>query len=135
MKREQRRLRKECVYDTVAVVVLGSTQITADDRPLLDALEAKYSALVQLLFTHVLRLEHGHSFLKLPEPDRNKLIGKKAAEMDHYVQEGNAEALYKLIDNFPKQIVNLRWSISGQIVTVILRASSLEDTVVNNYTF
>lgn len=64
LKKEQRRLRKECVYDTVAVVVLGATQITADDKPLLEALEAKYTALQQLLFTHVLRLEHGHSFLK-----------------------------------------------------------------------
>ena len=108
LKKEQRRLRKECVYDTVAVVVLGATQVTAEDRPLLEALEAKYAALVQLLFTHVLRLEHGHSFLKLPEPDRNKLIAKKTTEMDKLVQEGNAEALYKLIDKFPKARANLR---------------------------
>ena len=64
VRKEQRRLRKESVYDTLAEVVLGSVQITDDDRPLLDALHAKYAALVQLLFTHLLHIEHGISFFK-----------------------------------------------------------------------
>ena len=64
VRKEQRRLRKESVYDTLAQVVLGSLQLTEDDRPLLDALHAKYAALVQLLFTHLLHIEHGVSFFK-----------------------------------------------------------------------
>lgn len=56
--------RRERVYDIIATVAMGTVQWTQDERPLVKAVEEKYEQLRQVVFSHVLALEHGLSWFR-----------------------------------------------------------------------
>ena len=58
--------RVEEHYDNIAAVLLGTFESSEEERPYLEALDAKYEALRTLLLTHQLRMEHGVGWDRYP---------------------------------------------------------------------
>lgn len=55
----ERSSRKEEQLDTLARVLLGVFEMAEDEKPFIEALDAKYDALRHVLLLHALRAEYG----------------------------------------------------------------------------
>ena len=59
MKLQARQARKEEHFDCMAAVILGSFELTDDEKMYIAALEEKYDALRMVMLRHCLKLEIG----------------------------------------------------------------------------
>ena len=65
MKLQARQARKEEHCDCMAAVILGSFELTDDEKMYIAALEEKYDALRMVMLRHCLKLEIGLAWERL----------------------------------------------------------------------
>ncbi|OWF34681.1 hypothetical protein KP79_PYT11450 [Mizuhopecten yessoensis] len=105
---KENKARVQEHFENVAFVILGKVEIREEDQDYMSALEKKYNAIREKVFTMALRDQYGSEWKRLADDKKKEEIRQKRREEKRLRGEGMYEDMESLIGPKSKTLPSLR---------------------------